>query len=30
LQRPLELYWQPYLEGTVGFDKALSNLINAL
>jgi hypothetical protein len=30
LQRPLELYWQPYLEGTVGFDKAISNLINAL
>jgi hypothetical protein len=30
LQRPLELYWQPYLEGTVDFDKAISNLINAL
>lgn len=30
LQRPLELYWQPYLEGTVDFDKAMSNLINAL
>lgn len=29
-QRPLELYWQPYLEGTVDFDKAMSNLINAL
>jgi hypothetical protein len=30
LQRPLELYWQPYLEGTIDFDKAISNLINAL
>jgi hypothetical protein len=30
LQRPLELYWQPYLEGKVDFDKAMSNLINAL
>jgi hypothetical protein len=30
LQRPLELYWQPYLEGTIDFDKAMSNLINAL
>src|SRR5215210_7050752 len=30
LQRPLELYWQPYLEGKVDFDKAISNLINAL
>jgi hypothetical protein len=30
LQRPLELYWQPYLNGTVDFDKAISNLINAL
>jgi hypothetical protein len=30
LQRPLELYWQPYLEGRVDFDKAISNLINAL
>lgn len=29
-QRPLELYWQPYLEGKVEFDKAVSNLINAL
>lgn len=29
-QRPLELYWQPYLEGKVDFDKAISNLINAL
>jgi hypothetical protein len=29
-QRPLELYWQPYLDGTVDFDKAMSNLINAL
>ena len=29
-QRPLELYWQPYLEGTVDFDKAMSNLIAAL
>lgn len=29
-QRPLELYWQPYLEGKVDFDKAMSNLINAL
>jgi hypothetical protein len=30
LQRPLELYWQPYLEGTVDFDRAMANLINAL
>lgn len=30
LQRPLELYWQPYLDGTVDFDKAISNLIGAL
>ncbi len=30
LQRPLELYWQPYLDGTVDFDKAISNLIAAL
>lgn len=30
LQRPLELYWQPYLDGAVDFDKAVSNLINAL
>ena len=30
LQRPLELYWQPYLEGKVVFDKAISNLIDAL
>ncbi|HEY0547806.1 MAG TPA: hypothetical protein VGC91_20675 [Pyrinomonadaceae bacterium] len=30
LQRPLELYWQPYLEGKVDFDKAMSNLIDAL
>ena len=30
LQRPLELYWQPYLEGKVDFDKAISNLIDAL
>jgi hypothetical protein len=30
MQRPLELYWQPYLEGKVDFDKAMSNLINAL
>ncbi|HEX8136683.1 MAG TPA: hypothetical protein VF544_03745 [Pyrinomonadaceae bacterium] len=30
LQRPLELYWQPYLEGTVDFDKAIANLIDAL
>ena len=30
LQRPLELYWQPYLEGKVDFDKAMSNLIGAL
>jgi hypothetical protein len=30
LQRPLELYWQPYLDGSVDFDKAISNLINAL
>lgn len=30
LQRPLELYWQPYLEGTVDFDKAISNLIGSL
>jgi hypothetical protein len=30
LQRPLETYWQPYLEGTVDFDKAVSNLVNAL
>jgi hypothetical protein len=30
LQRPLELYWQPYLDGKVDFDKAISNLINAL
>ena len=29
-QRPLELYWQPYLEGKVEFDKAVSDLINAL
>ena len=29
-QRPLELYWQPYLEGKVDFDKAISNLIAAL
>jgi len=30
LQRPLELYWQPYLDGTTDFDKAMSNLIAAL
>ena len=30
LQRPLELYWQPYLEGKVDFDKAIADLINAL
>ena len=30
LQRPLELYWQPYLDGSVDFDKAISNLIGAL
>jgi hypothetical protein len=30
LQRPLELYWQPYLEGKVDFDRAMTNLINAL
>jgi hypothetical protein len=30
MQRPLELYWQPYLEGKVDFDKAISNLIDAL
>jgi hypothetical protein len=30
LQRPLELYWQPYLEGKVEFDKAVANLIDAL
>jgi hypothetical protein len=30
LQRPLELYWQPYLNGTVSFDKAISDLIGAL
>jgi hypothetical protein len=30
LQRPLELYWQPYLEGKVDFDKAIANIINAL
>jgi hypothetical protein len=30
LQRPLELYWQPYLEGKVDFDKAMTNLIGAL
>jgi hypothetical protein len=30
LLRPLELYWQPYLEGKVDFDKAMSNLIDAL
>ncbi len=29
-RRPLELYWQPYLEGKVDFDKTMSNLINAL
>jgi hypothetical protein len=29
LQRPLELYWQPYLDGTVDFDTAVSNLIDA-
>jgi hypothetical protein len=30
LQRPLELHWQPYLEGKVDFDKAVANLIDAL
>jgi hypothetical protein len=30
LQRPLELYWQPYLDGSVDFDKAVSNIIAAL
>jgi hypothetical protein len=30
LQRPLELYWQPYLDGAVDFDKAVSNIIDAL
>jgi hypothetical protein len=30
LQRPLELYWQPYLEGKVDFDKAMTNIIDAL
>jgi hypothetical protein len=30
LQRPLELYWQPYLDGGVDFDKAMANLIGAL
>jgi len=29
LQRPLELHWQPYLEGKVEFDKAVANLIDA-
>lgn len=29
-QQPLELYWQPHLEGKVEFDTAISNLINAL
>ncbi|HMF56535.1 MAG TPA: hypothetical protein VK619_09340 [Pyrinomonadaceae bacterium] len=29
-QRPLELYWQPYLDGSVDFDKAISSLIGAL
>jgi hypothetical protein len=30
LQKPLELYWQPYLDGKVDFDKAISSLIDAL
>lgn len=30
LQRPLELYWQPYLDGKVDFDKAIANIIDAL
>ncbi|MBV9958643.1 MAG: hypothetical protein JO360_09485, partial [Acidobacteria bacterium] len=30
LQKPLELYWQPYLEGKVDLDKAMANIINAL
>lgn len=29
-QRPLELYWQPYLEGKVTMEKAMSDLIGAL
>jgi hypothetical protein len=29
-QKPLELYWQPYLEGKIDFDQAVINLINAL
>jgi hypothetical protein len=28
--RPLELYWQPYLDGKTDFDTAMVNLINAL
>ena len=30
LQRPLELYWQPYLDGSADMDKAVSNIIDAL
>lgn len=30
LQRPLELHWQPYLDGKVDFDKAVANIIDAL
>lgn len=26
----VDYYWQPYLEGAVNFDKAVSNLVNAL
>jgi len=29
-QRPLELYWQPYLDGSLDFDKAISSMIAAL
>src|SRR5262249_13834993 len=30
LQRPLEQYWQPYLDGKVDFDTAIANVIDAL
>lgn len=30
LQRPLELHWQPYLDGKVDFETAMSNLVEAV